>query len=227
MRKSCLFFIALVLLLGACNSNKVKIRGKVEKLEGMVKLLAEMPGQEGLIVLAEQNVVDGDIDLATEELQIPARVWIEIAGKRTLETVVDTKDQIWIQGKIQFPDQIEIKGSGLDLKYENVKKIFKSKYELEVDGVKRKIERIGKKKKKGIDDDVMIGVFYMQIDRLLRARIGYATKLIEANPTQEQSLLILTDELRDSVDLQKRVFKKMVIANKESNLYKNLAEKLQ
>ena len=56
---------------------------------------------------------------------------------------------------------------------------------------------------------------------------SYATKLIEANPTQEQSLLILTDELRDSVDLQKRVFKKMVIANKESNLYKNLAEKLQ
>ena len=100
--------------MGACDSSKVKIRGKVTGLQGTVKLLAEMPGQQGLVVLAEQKVEDGDINLVTEQLQIPARVWIDIDGKNTLETIVDSKDQIWIQGKAKFPDQIEVKGSGLD-----------------------------------------------------------------------------------------------------------------
>ena len=114
MKRICLFLIAFTLLLAGCNSNKVKVRGKVIGLQGTVKLLAEMPGQQGLVILAQQDVTDGNIDLETEALQIPARVWVDVAGKNTLEFILDSKDQIWIQGKIKFPDQIEVKGSGLD-----------------------------------------------------------------------------------------------------------------
>ena len=76
--------MAFTLVLGACNSNKVKVRGKVTGLQGTVKLLAEMPGQQGLVILAKQDVTDGNIELVTEELQIPARVWVDVAGKNTL-----------------------------------------------------------------------------------------------------------------------------------------------
>ena len=83
MKKICLLMVAFALIMSACNSNKVKIRGEVQGLAGTVKLLAEMPGQQGMVVLAEQNVTDGKINLVTEQLQIPARVWIDIDGKNT------------------------------------------------------------------------------------------------------------------------------------------------
>ena len=84
MKRICLFLIAFTLLLAGCNSNKVKVRGKVIGLQGTVKLLAEMPGQQGLVILAQQDVTDGNIDLETEALQIPARVWVDVAGKNKL-----------------------------------------------------------------------------------------------------------------------------------------------
>ena len=92
MKRICLFLIAFTLLLAGCNSNKVKVRGKVIGLQGTVKLLAEMPGQQGLVILAQQDVTDGNIDLETEALQIPARVWVDVAGKNTLEFILDSKD---------------------------------------------------------------------------------------------------------------------------------------
>lgn len=227
MKRICLFLVALALILGACNSNKVKIRGKVAGLEGTVKLLAEMPGQQGLVILAQQEVKDGNIDLQTEALQIPARVWIDIAGKNTLETIVDSKDQIWIQGKAKFPDQIEVKGSGLDGEYAKIKKMFKEKYEGPLEPIDKNIQKIMNKEKRTKDNEVMLGVFQLQRQRYIRARANYAKTLIEANPSQELSLFLLQDELRDSSDLQKRLFKLITVENKESNLYKTVAEKMQ
>lgn len=227
MKRICLFLVALALLMGACNSNKVKIRGKVVGLEGTVKLLAEMPGQQGLVILAQQEVKDGNIDLQTEALQIPARVWIDIAGKNTLETIVDSKDQIWIQGKAKFPDQIEVKGSGLDGEYAKIKKMFKEKYEGPLEPIDKNIQKIMNKEKRTKDNEVMLGVFQLQRQRYIRARANYAKTLIEANPSQELSLFLLQDELRDSSDLQKRLFKLITVENKESNLYKTVAEKMQ
>lgn len=227
MKRICLFLIALALVMGACNSNKVKIRGKVTGLQGTVKLLAEVPGQQGMVILAQQEVTDGNIDLETEAIQIPARMWIDIAGKNTLETIVDSKDQIWIQGKAKFPDQIEVKGSGLDTEYAKLKKMFKEKYEGPLEPIDRNIQKIMNKEKRSKDDEVMLGVFQLQRLRYIRARANYVKTLIEANPGQELSLFLLQDELRDSLDLQKRLFKANEVVNKESNLYKVVAEKMQ
>ena len=226
MKRICLFLVALALLMGACDSSKVKIRGKVTGLQGTVKLLAEMPGQQGLVVLAEQKVEDGNINLVTEQLQIPARVWIDIDGKNTLETIVDSKDQIWIQGKAKFPDQIEVKGSGLDKQYNDIKKMFKEKYEGPLEPIDKKIDLILKKEKRTDEHEVLLGVYQLQRIRYINARANYAKTLIEANPTQELSLFLLQDELKDSVDLQKRLFNKLEIPNKESNAYKTVAEQM-
>lgn len=227
MKRIYLLLMAFTLVLGACNSNKVKVRGKVTGLQGTVKLLAEMPGQQGLVILAKQDVTDGNIELVTEELQIPARVWVDVAGKNTLEFILDTKDQIWIQGKAKFPDQIEVKGSGLDTEYAKLKKMFKEKYEGPIEPIDKSIKRIMDKPKKSKDDEVMLGVYQLQKQRYIRARANYAKTLIEANPKLELSLFLLQDELRDSLDRQKRLFQKMEILNKESNVYKTIAEKLR
>ena len=211
----------------ACNSNKVKVRGKVIGLQGTVKLLAEMPGQQGLVILAQQDVTDGNIDLETEALQIPARVWVDVAGKNTLEFILDSKDQIWIQGKIKFPDQIEVKGSGLDMEYAKLKKMFKEKYEGPIEPIDKAIKKIMEKPKRSKEEEVLLGVHQLQRQRYIRARAKYVKNLIEVNPTMELSLFLLQDELKDSLDLQRELFKKLEIANKESNIYKTTAEKLQ
>lgn len=227
MKKISLMLFVIALLLGACNSNKVRIRGKVAGLQGTVKLMAEIPGQQGMTVIAQQDVQDGAIELIPEVLVIPARVWVDIAGKQTLEFIVDSKDQIWIEGKIKFPDQIEVNGSGIGDQYADLKKLFKEKYEALIEPLDKKIERIMGKEERSMDDAVRLGVYEMQKERYQKARLNYAKSLIEANPSQEMSLFLLQDELKDSVDMQKRVFQKMTVVNKESNIYKNLAEKLK
>ena len=227
MKRICLFLIAFTLLLAGCNSNKVKVRGNVIGLQGTVKLLAEMPGQQGLVILAQQDVTDGNIDLETEALQIPARVWVDVAGKNTLEFILDSKDQIWIQGKIKFPDQIEVKGSGLDMEYAKLKKMFKEKYEGPIEPIDKAIKKIMEKPKRSKEEEVLLGVHQLQRQRYIRARAKYVKNLIEVNPTMELSLFLLQDELKDSLDLQRELFKKLEIANKESNIYKTTAEKLQ
>ena len=227
MKRICLFLIAFTLLLAGCNSNKVKVRGKVIGLQGTVKLLAEMPGQQGLVILAQQDVTDGNIDLETEALQIPARVWVDVAGKNTLEFILDSKDQIWIQGKIKFPDQIEVKGSGLDMEYAKLKKMFKEKYEGPIEPIDKAIKKIMEKPKRSKEEEVLLGVHQLQRQRYIRARAKYVKNLIEVSPTMELSLFLLQDELKDSLDLQRELFKKLEIANKESNIYKTTAEKLQ
>ena len=227
MKRICLFLIAFTLLLAGCNSNKVKVRGKVIGLQGTVKLLAEMPGQQGLVILAQQDVTDGNIDLETEALQIPARVWVDVAGKNTLEFILDSKDQIWIQGKIKFPDQIEVKGSGLDMEYAKLKKMFKEKYEGPIEPIDKAIKKIMEKPKRSKEEEVLLGVHQLQRQRYIRARAKYVKNLIEVNPTMELSLFLLQDELKDSLDLQRELFKKLESANKESNIYKTTAEKLQ
>ena len=227
MKRICLFLIAFTLLLAGCNSNKVKVRGKVIGLQGTVKLLAEMPGQQGLVILAQQDVTDGNIDLETEALQIPARVWVDVAGKNTLEFILDSKDQIWIQGKIKFPDQIEVKGSGLEMEYAKLKKMFKEKYEGPIEPIDKAIKKIMEKPKRSKEEEVLLGVHQLQRQRYIRARAKYVKNLIEVNPTMELSLFLLQDELKDSLDLQRELFKKLEIANKESNIYKTTAEKLQ
>ena len=227
MKRIGLFLIVVALVMSACHSNRVKVRGKVQGLKGTVKLLAELPSQDGLGVVAQQNVTDGEINITTDSLRLPARVWIDIDGKNTLETIIDAKDQSWIQGKAKFPDQIEVKGSGLDTEYAKLKKAFKEKYEGPIEPIDKKIQKVLDKPKRTTEDEIALGVLQMRRLHYIKARANYVKTLIEANPAQELSLFLLKDELRDSTDLQRRLFKKMNVENKESNIYKNIAKQLR
>ena len=123
--------------------------------------------------------------------------------------------------------EIEVKGSQLDLEYDKLKKLFKEKYEGPLEPIDKNIQKLMAKEKRTANDEVMLGVFMLQRQRYIKARANYVRDLIKANPTQELSLILLQDELQDSTDLQKRLFKTIKVVNKESNLYKTVAEKMQ
>ena len=154
-------------------------------------------------------------------------MWVDIDGKTTVEAILDTKDMIWIQGKIKFPDQIEAKNSGLMDEYAELKKQYKERYGKDIEKVDRLIGKISKKEKLSKDDEVMLGIHQLQKQRFLRNRANWTKSLVEANLGRELSLFLIKDELQDSLALQKRLFKKMKVENKESNIYKVLESRLQ
>ncbi len=227
MKKVGLILMILVLIFSACHPDRVKIRGKVLDLEGTVKLMAEVPGKPGMSIIAQQEVKNGDIDLVTDLFKIPGRVWVDLAGKYTLEFIVDTKDQTWIQGEAKFIDQLEVNGVALEKKYRDLKGLFKEKYEAPIEPINKSIQKIVSKEKQTKDDEMMLGIYCLQKERYLRYRANYAKTLIEVNLENDLSLFLLKDELKDSLDLQKKLFKTMTVQNKESNIYKNLEEKLK
>ena len=219
MKRFSLFLVLATLLFCACDSDTVKVRGEVEGLNGTVKLLAEMPGEPGLTILAQQEVKDGKIDLRTDQFKIPGRVCVE--------AILDTKDMIWIKGKIKFPDQIEADGSGLMDEYKEIKKMYKERFGEDIAKIDKRIEKISKKEKLSKDDEVMLGIHQLQKQRFLKKQANWTRDLIVANPRKEISLFLIKDQLVDSLDLQKKLFNKMAIENKESNIYKVLESKLK
>lgn len=227
MGKIGLIWVMIAFIFGACSPDKVKIKGKIEHLTGTVKLLAEIPGKGGMDILEQQEVTDGDIAIVTKKLKIPARVWIDVAGKKTLEFIVDSKNRIWIEGTTEAIDEITVNGSVLETEYDKVRKIFKEKYEDPKKKIDLLIEKIRKKGQLSKDDEVLWGIYQLQQQRYDKYRARYTVTLIEANRDKELSLFLLQDELKDSVDLQKRLFKGMDIRNEESNVYKMLEEKLK
>ena len=140
---------------------------------------------------------------------------------------LDTKDLIWIEGKIKFPSEIEAKGSGLMDEYASLRKMYKEKYDDVIKPLDAKIEKIATKEKMTRDDEVMLGIYQLRKQRYIQQRANWTKQLIEANPTREISLFLLKDELADSLDAQKRLFRKLVVQNKESNIYKVLESKLK
>jgi len=226
MKRIGVLLFILTLFLTSCNTNRVKIRGQIAGFQGNAKLMAEMPGEKGLVILNEQSVTDGKIELYSDVLKLPARVWVDLDGKRTIEFIVDTKDQIWIEGKSQFIDQIEVKGSGLASDYTKVLDILKDKYDNPIKDNMGKMQRLQNKEKPGKMDSQLIDYLIMQRTNYLRSRAKYAKKMIESNLSNEISLFLITDQLKDSLDLQKSLYKMLTIPNKESNIYVTLGEKL-
>lgn len=227
MKKTGVLFVSMLLLLCACDMRQVKVTGEVEGLKGTVKLLGELPGESGLVLLDQQEVTDGKIDLRTDQIVIPARVWVDIDGKRTLEMILDTRNMIWIDGKIKHPDQIRVSGSGLMDEYEGVKKKYKQQYEDEIATLDGKILRISKKDKLTKDDELLLGVHQLRKQKLINQRATFTKALIEKNADQEISLFLIKDELKDSLDVQREYFKKLTIENKESNIYQVLESRLK
>ena len=180
-------------------------------------------------------VANDGIDLEVKYGEILALLGENGSGKTTLMNMLSgiyhpDKGNIYIAGKpevINSPmDSIEL-GIGMIHQHFKLVEVFSAADNI-VAGTKGKLKSKGavRDEIKKISEQLGLEVD-RQRQRYIRARAKYVKNLIEVNPTMELSLFLLQDELKDSLDLQRELFKKLEIANKESNVYKTTAEKLQ
>ncbi len=215
--------ILTVLLFTACNPNKVTIYGKVTGLKsGEIILLKQVPGQDDLVELSKVQVEDEDFKISTENVILPARLWVEFPNGYRVPAIVDTKDKTYVKAVKDHYDQAEVFGSGIENQYNDVKKLFKEKYIDPMEPIKKAMKRIQAKEKMTKDNKVMLGIYELRIQRYLKYRADYTRKLIEKNPGQDLSMFLMYDELRDSTELNKRLLPQLMVANKECNIYKLL-----
>jgi hypothetical protein len=225
--KKVVLILASIALLGGCNSLEVKIAGTISGLDGSVKLLAEIPGKRGFVVLAQQDVKDGNIDLRTEQLALPAQVWIDLRGRKIIDLIIDSRKDTFIKGHADSLDHIEVTGSMLMDEYKKVMQTLDEKFNPEEEGHNAKIVEISKKESLTRDDEVKLGMLQSARMRLISRRADYVKLLIKKNPAQDLSLFLLKNELVDSLDAQRKLFDRMAIRNKESNVYKLLESQLR
>lgn len=224
MKKINFLLLVFSLMFASCDSNVVTVRGELLGFKGTAKMSAEMPGQ-GKVVLAEQNVEDGQIHLNTEALVLPARVWFTFNNGKTeftKEFILDAKDKCSIRGKGKFLDQMVITGSALNKEYLELTSQLNEKFDGPINKATRTIERIQAKDKPSQTDRVLLEYNLSTLSRHVSARFRYAKRLIEANPDMEISMFVLKDMLKDSLEVSKAVFNKLNIENKASNIYQVL-----
>jgi len=215
--------ILSVLLFASCNPNKVTVYGKVKGLkQGEIILLKQVPGQDDLVELSKTQVEDGDFKISTENVVIPARLWVEFPNGYRVSAIVDTKNKTFVQAVKGHYDQAEVFGSGIEDQYKNVKKLFKEKYIDPMKPIKKAIKKIKAKEKMTKDHKVMLGIYELRIQRYKKYRADYSRKLIENNKGQDLSLFLMYDELKDSLNLKKKLLPQLMTENKECNIYKLL-----
>jgi hypothetical protein len=227
MKTISLILGSILILLGGCNTRQVRVTGTVCGLDGTVKLLAELPEERGLIVLAQQNIRDGKIDLQTERLVPPAQVWIDFQGKKILELIVDSRKGTFIEGNVDSLDYLKVKGSLLMDEYKRIIKTLNEKFNPEIEKYNLTILQLSQKENLTRDDEVKIGIQQSSKQRVIGRRADYVKQLIGKNLEQDLSLFLLRNELVDSLNAQRKLFNRLAIPNKESNIYKILENQLR
>ncbi len=221
--KNLSILILSVLLLVSCNQNKVTVYGKVKGLKnGEILLLKQVPGQDELVEVGRTICEKEDFKVSTEDIVIPARLWVEFPNGYRVPCLVDTKDKTFVKAVKGHYDQAEVYGSGLINQYNDVKKLFEEKYVEPMVDINKAVKKIKAKEKMTKDHKVMLGIYELRLERYKKYRADYAIKLIENNRSQDLSLFIMYDELKDSVELKKKLFPKLIVENKNSNIYKLL-----
>ncbi len=226
MKKLILLTAVVALTLCGCSSSDVKVRGDLSGFEGVARIYAELPG-EGMTIVAEQQVDNGKIELSTDQLVLPARVWLYFnngTDEYVRDFILDQKDKCSIRGKGKFLDQMTITGSALNKEYLELKGQFKEKYDGSIESSNKKIAKLRAKENPTQTDRLMLNFHEQTRDKNIAARFRFSKNLVELNPDMLVSLFVLKDMLADSVDIQRAVFNNMKIdeAGKESNIYKVL-----
>ncbi|MDR1273597.1 MAG: hypothetical protein LBK12_03510, partial [Odoribacteraceae bacterium] len=209
-----------MILPGACDTPGVKITGTIRGLDGTVRLLAEMPGEKGFTMVAQQEVQGGQLDLRTEQLVLPAQVWIDFRGRRMLELILDSQKGTFIEGEVDSVERLKITGSSLMERYTQVMHAINEKFGPDIENYNERILEISRKENLTRDDEMKLGKHQLDRQRVIGRRADYVKLMIKSNLTQDLSLFLLKNELMDSVSAQKKLFHSLAISNKESNIYK-------
>ena len=227
MRMSEVFWIIAGLLLYACNSDVTVIKGEIEGLEGKITLAMIEPQTNDTVVIAEQDVVDGKIDLKSKGVSEPAWVWLNLDKGRSIDFIIDSHRKIQIEGSLADIGRISVTGSDLAEEYVFLQQLLEERYDMPLAELEKMIHNLQRREVLNSRGEFILASYRRRLEKFKRYRFEYIEKLIEMNPSQELSLFLIWDELKDSADVQKRLFESMCIENKESNIYQLLTERLQ
>jgi hypothetical protein len=222
-----IFTLVTLILLTACNAGQVRITGTIRGLDGTVKVLAEIPGERGLSLVAQQEVQNGQIDLRPDRIVPPAQLWLDVNGERIIRLYLDSYKGTRLEGAIDSLDGLQIAGSPLMETYLHVVRTLDEKFGPDIDGYNERIFELTGKGELTRDEEIQLGKLHVYRQRVITRRADYVRQMIKNNPRQEISLFLIKEELSDSLDLQRELFHAMALANKESNIYKLLESRLQ
>lgn len=218
-----LWVCGLLILWGGCHPDKVRIEGKVTDVGGEVKLLTVSAAVLDTVVIARAQ---GNAGFSWEiaQLNFPVRVWLEVEGKAGKTFVIDGKEDVQIEGSW---DSLAVYGGELEREYEVLKNYLKKNYQDPADKIEESIKWIVKRTNRNSSDNERLKRLVTLRERYRHYRYEYVKKLIRTNPSHELSLLLVEEELKDSIELQRQLFRELEIPDRKSDLYRVLEKKLQ
>lgn len=217
--------VGILVFLHGCGTGWIKVEGEFADLQGEVRLLTVMPSLADTLSVAGQ-VQGKRVEWKIPALNIPAKVWIEAEGKRVAEFILDRKEGMRLEGSLKN-DSVVVSGGRLEEEYVALRQFLKENYQMPLEEIDWSISKmIGRSKRTNSDEKRLTRLITLK-GHYERYREAYIKKLIRANLSHELSLVLIEEELRDSVQVQRQLFYELNIENKNSNLYKVLENKLQ
>lgn len=217
--------IGIFFFLQGCDSGEIKVKGEFADLQGEMRLLTVMPSLSDTLSVVGQ-IQETRVEWKIPALKIPAKVWIEADGKRVTEFILDQKEGMRIDGILKN-DSVVVSGGKLEKEYVALKQFLRENYQIPLEEIDWSIGKmIGKSKRTSSDEKRLTRLITLK-GHYEHYRDAYIKKLIRANLSHELSLILIEEELKDSVQVQRQLFRELNIEDKTSNLYKVLENKLR
>ena len=123
-------------------------------------------------------------------------------------------------------DSVVVSGRKLEEEYAVLKRFLRENYQIPLEEIDWSISKMVGRRKRTSSDEKRLARLITLKGHYEHYRDAYIKKLIRANLSHELSLVLIEEELKDSVQVQRQLFRELNIENKNSNLYKVLENKL-
>ena len=217
--------VGILFLLQGCGSGEIKVEGEFTDLAGEMRLLAVMPSLSDTLNIVGK-IQAKKVEWKIPALDMPAKVWIEAEGRRVVEFILDQKKGIRIDGALKN-DSVVVSGGKLEKEYAALRQFLKEKYESPLEEINHSVSRILGRSKRTSSDGKRLSRLVTLRGHYEYYRNVYIKKLVRANLSHELSLVLIEEELGDSVHVQRQLFQELTIENKNSYLYRILEKRLQ
>lgn len=216
--------IGFLVFLYGCGTGEIKVEGEFADVQGEVRLLTVMPSSDTLSIVGQ--VQAKRVEWKIPALDIPAKVWIEAEGERVAEFILDRQEGMRLAGTLKN-DSVAVSGGKLESEYAALRRFLKENYRIPLEEIDWSISKmIGRSNRTSSDEKRLARLITLK-GHYERYRNAYVKKLVRANLSHELSLVLIEEELKDSVEVQRQLFHELTIENKNSNLYRVLENKLQ
>lgn len=224
----CKLWIGCVLLaFSSCDMYGVRIRGDVKGSGGEVECYALDAETGDTILKGRQRVADDStIDFRVKGVHLPSKICLKKGDKISPFFWIDDKHATFIFGDWRTDTLWNITGSDLEDEYRAVKMLLKQQYDDPLTELAYSEKKMTVNGSYSGEEEPLKKIRLLQ-NRYLFYRKEYVKAMIETNPAHELSLVLILDELPDSVDLQKRLFKSLTVENIKSDLYNLLDKRLK